>query len=44
MLLTQLYVRVVVLLICGKHFYDHIISGKEEVWAHRIRKRRFGTI
>ena len=35
MLLTLLYVRVVILLTCGKHLHDHIISLRGEVWAHK---------
>ena len=32
-LLTRFYVRMCILLICGKH--DHIISLRGEVWAHK---------
>jgi len=30
------YVRVGILLTCGKHVYGSIISLREEVWAHKI--------
>ena len=35
MLLTLLYVRVGILLTCGKHLHDHIISLRGEVWVHK---------
>ena len=34
-LFARLYVRVDILLTCGKHVHDGIISLREEVWAHK---------
>ena len=31
---VQLYVRVSILLTCGKRLHDRIISLREQVWAH----------
>ena len=33
--MTQLYVRVEILLTCGEHWHDGIISLKGEVWVHK---------
>jgi hypothetical protein len=35
-LLTWLYVRVDILLTCGKHLHDRIISPRGDVWDHKI--------
>jgi len=35
MLLTQLYVRVDILLSCGKYLHDRFISLRGEIWAHK---------
>ena len=34
-LFARLYVRVGVLLTCGKHVHDRIILLRGEVWAHK---------
>ena len=34
-LFSRLYVRVGILLTCGKHLHDCIISLSEKVWAHK---------
>jgi len=34
-LLAWIYVRVGILLTCGKHLHDHIISLKGDVWGHK---------
>jgi hypothetical protein len=34
-LFARLYVRVDILLTCGKHVHDRIISLREEVWAYK---------
>ena len=35
-LCVWVFVRVYILLTFGKHLYDHIISIREEIWAHEI--------
>ena len=35
MLPTHLYVRVHILLTCGRHLHDRIIRLTEESWAHK---------
>jgi hypothetical protein len=34
-LFTHLYVRVCVLLACGKHSHDRIILVRDEIWVHK---------
>jgi hypothetical protein len=34
-LLVRLYVRVGILLSCGKHLHDRLISIRGEVWVHK---------
>ena len=33
---SSLYVSVGILITCGKHLYDYIISLRGQVWAHKI--------
>lgn len=35
MLFTLFYVRVYILLTCREHFYDHNLSRRREIWAHK---------
>ena len=34
-MLAWLYVRIDILLTCGKHLHNHITSLRVEVWAHK---------
>jgi len=40
-LFARLYVRVAILLTCGKHVHDHIVSLEGKVWAHEVNTATF---
>jgi hypothetical protein len=35
MLLTQLYLKFVIFITCGKHLHNRFISLRREAWAHK---------